>query len=143
MRARVRTKDAQPKEAGKIPGLIDPSSQTASQLQAAFETFNDAASRFGDRFESLEKRVAELNLELEEANSQLRHNLEEKQKMENYLSTLLESLPIGVIGVDVKGAISSCNRQARCGRCSATVTTPCTDWLPIRAASRSASCDIE
>jgi PAS domain S-box-containing protein len=60
----------------------------------------------------LEKRIRELNVEIEEANGKLRRNLQEKEKVQAYLSTLLESLPVGVIGTDRRGNIHSCNRRA-------------------------------
>jgi signal transduction histidine kinase len=101
--------------AGQVPpapstGKISP--ETVAQLQEAFRTFNEASQRFGDQYARLENRIAELNLELEEANARLRENLREKQRVQDYLSTLLESLPIGVIGADPRGRVTSCNRRA-------------------------------
>lgn len=86
--------------------------EALAQLQEAFRAFNDASERFAEHYARLESRIAELNLELETANARLRHNLEEKQKMQNYLSTLLESLPVGVIGADWRGRVCSLNRRA-------------------------------
>lgn len=83
------------------------------KLQEAFQVFTEASRRFEDQYAKLESRVQELNLELEAANGRLRENLEEKQKMEAYLSTLLESLPLGVLGVDSKGRICSANRHGQ------------------------------
>ena len=39
-------------------------------------------------------------------------NPEEKEKMQDHLSTLLESLPLGVLGLDRLGRICSLNRRA-------------------------------
>ncbi|HUT24007.1 MAG TPA: ATP-binding protein [Sumerlaeia bacterium] len=96
--------------AGASTGRISP--EAVSQLQEAFRIFNEASLRFGDHYARLEKRIAELNLEIEEANARLRENLREKQRVQDYLSTLLESLPIGVIGADPGGRVTSCNRRA-------------------------------
>ncbi|MBN1866122.1 PAS domain-containing protein [Candidatus Sumerlaeota bacterium] len=86
--------------------------QAAAQLQEAFRVFTDASTRFSQHYALLEGRVAQLNLELEEANARLRLNLMEKQKVQEYLSALVESLPIGVIGTSPKGVVESCNRRA-------------------------------
>lgn len=80
------------------------------QLQEAFHVFNSASATFTEQYGRLEARIAELNLELEQANARLRRNLDEKQTMQEYLSTLLESLPVGVIGADSAGNVTSMNR---------------------------------
>ena len=86
--------------------------ETYSQLQEAFQQFNDAAARFQEQYAKLETRVAELNLELDAANKRLTSNLREKQKVQDYLATLLESLPVGVLGLDGAGRVLSSNRRA-------------------------------
>lgn len=91
-------------------GALPP--EAAAQLREAFEVFNEATATFTTQYARLERRVAELNLELESANRRLRSNLAEKERVEAYLSTLLESLPVGVVGVDVEGRVCSANRAA-------------------------------
>ncbi|MFP4579626.1 MAG: sensor histidine kinase [Candidatus Sumerlaeia bacterium] len=86
--------------------------EALQQLQEAFQVFTEASSRFEEHYARLESRIAELNLELESANAKLRRNLDEKQKMQDYLSTILESLPMGVLGLDEAGVIQSCNQSA-------------------------------
>jgi len=83
-----------------------------AQLEEAFRVFNDVSATFTDQYAKLEQRIKDLNLELEDANEQLRMNLEERRRMEEYLSTLLESLPTGVIGVSADGRVHSLNRAA-------------------------------
>jgi len=89
-----------------------PGEESRSQLEEAFRVFTEASAKFEEHYARLEKRIAELNLELEEANGKLREHLEEKQRVYDYLTTLLESLPVGVIGLDPDGRIRSCNRRA-------------------------------
>lgn len=94
---------------GSMPSM---SPEAVALLQEAFRSFNEASSKFGDHYAQLERRIQDLNLELETANQRLRQNLLEKERVESYLSTLLESLPIGVIGLDPSSCIHSCNRSA-------------------------------
>ncbi len=83
-----------------------------TQLEEAFRAFNDATASFTRQYSYLEKRISDLNVELEEANNRLRQKLEENERMQGYLSTLLESLPIGVVGADRQGGVCSLNRRA-------------------------------
>ena len=92
---------------GRNGGKLRP--EAFSQLREAFQVFNNASNSFVEQYGLLEKRIAELNIELETANARLRRNLDEKQKMQNHLSTLLESLPVGVIAVDCEGFVCSLN----------------------------------
>lgn len=91
---------------------VDCGPEAISQLREAFQVFNNASASFTEQYALLEKRIAELNVELEDANARLRENLEEKQKMQTHLSTLLECLPVGVVGVDRRGRVCSLNRCA-------------------------------
>ena len=89
-----------------------PAPEAVSLLQEAFHAFNEASGRFSEHFARLENRIQELNVELEETNAKLRANLREKEKVQAYLSTLLESLPVGVLGISSDGAVHSCNKRA-------------------------------
>jgi signal transduction histidine kinase len=100
--------------AGSVEVEIAARAETASlaQLREAFQAFTEASTRFEEHYARLERRIAELNLELEGANAKLRSNLAEKQRMQEYLSTLLESLPMGVVGLDCENRIRSRNAAA-------------------------------
>jgi len=97
---------------GAPGGAMPVSPEAFNQLQEAFRAFSDASVVVAEHYARLESRLAQLNVELEEANARLHHNLAENQKMRDYLSTLLESLPVGVIGVDGSGRVCSLNRRA-------------------------------
>ncbi|MFW6286592.1 MAG: histidine kinase dimerization/phospho-acceptor domain-containing protein, partial [Candidatus Sumerlaeota bacterium] len=89
-----------------------PPTEVYAQLEEAFRVFNDVSASFTEQYSKLEQRIKELNVELEDANEQLRANLEERRRMEEYLSTLLESLPTGVIGLSAAARVHSLNRAA-------------------------------
>ena len=81
-------------------------------LNRAIKSFNGAAQKFGKYYKDLEIRVKELNVELKEKNAELELNLEEKEKVKNYLNNILESLNTGVVVADQKGKINIFNRAA-------------------------------
>ena len=81
-------------------------------LNSAIESFNKASQKFGEYYSALEIRVEELDLELKEKNEELKLNLEEKEKVKNYLNNILESLSTGVVVVDQKGRINTFNQAA-------------------------------
>lgn len=95
----------------KVDFDVSKGGKGAQQLQAAFRAFMQASERFEKQYACLEDRVAELNLELEEANTRLTRNLRQKELMQDYLSTLLETLPVGVLGLDQHHQIRSCNEK--------------------------------
>ncbi len=81
-------------------------------LNRTIESFNGAAFRFELYYRHLEKRVEELNLELEKKNAELERNLKEKEEAKDYLRNILESLTAGVVVINLKGTVSTFNRAA-------------------------------
>ena len=81
-------------------------------LSRTIESFNGAAYKFETYYRHLEKRVEELDLELEKKNVELRKNLKEKEEAQNYLGNILESLTTGVVVIDLDGHITTFNRAA-------------------------------
>ena len=81
-------------------------------LSGAIDSFNGAASRFEKHYQSLEQRIKELNIELENKNKVLEKNLREKEEVRNHLRNILESVATGVVVVDLKGNITTFNRAA-------------------------------
>lgn len=94
--------------------LFEPDENTAGidLLSRTIESFNGAANRFETYYRHLEKRVAELNLELDRKNAELEKNLWEKEKAQNYLRNILESLTTGIVVIDLRGTITTFNRAA-------------------------------
>ncbi len=83
-----------------------------AKLQEAFAAFNEVTGKLSQQYQALEERVRELNVELEDKNRQLEHNLQEKERIQNYLQNILASVEAGVLVVDHEGVITSFNRGA-------------------------------
>ncbi|MBI5683235.1 MAG: PAS domain S-box protein [Deltaproteobacteria bacterium] len=73
-------------------------STDVSALISAFNTFESASRTLESYYKGLEKRVEDLNLELAEKN--------------NYLTGLIEALPVGIIVTDNSGRIATVNKLA-------------------------------
>ena len=83
-----------------------------NNLIQVFEYFNKATDEFKGAYRKLEKRVAELNIELNQKNRDLMTSLEEVNHLKNYQSSILEEMSAGVICTDIKGKITIFNRSA-------------------------------
>jgi signal transduction histidine kinase len=94
--------------------LVVDSQQTgeASLLLEAFEVFTQASSSLESSFSILQAKVQKLTEELESKNLELERSLQEKQEAQNYLRTILERLPCGVLVLDENGNVSLCNPMA-------------------------------
>lgn len=93
------------------PARIAP--EEAARLAEAFRLFNAASAELTEAYGALEKQVASLTEELAEANGELRRQYEEKARLTDRLSTLLNQLPAGVVVVDGKGEIEQANPAAQ------------------------------
>ncbi|MDY6844390.1 MAG: ATP-binding protein [Thermodesulfobacteriota bacterium] len=81
-------------------------------LSEAFVSFSGAATKFERHYHKLESRVKELDVELKNKNSELEKNLKEKEEVKNHLHDILESLPTGLVVIDLRGKIVTFNRAA-------------------------------
>ena len=86
----------------QVPG------ETGLLLQA-FEMFTQASSSLESAFSQLQERAQRLTEELEAKNLELERSLREKEEAQNYLRTILERLPCGVVVLDNKGKLTLCN----------------------------------
>jgi PAS domain S-box-containing protein len=99
-------------------GLMeDPTQEDKKQkelevLRAAFQSFNETTQHLQKSYETLQERIQDLNLELEQKNLELESNLQEKEKVKNYLHNILESLTSGVIVVDENQTITTLSQTA-------------------------------
>jgi len=84
----------------------------ARLLREAFEVFAQASSSLETAFHELRERARKLSEELEQKNRQLEESLREKEEAQNYLKTILERLPCGVLVLDEAGDLALCNRLA-------------------------------
>jgi PAS domain S-box-containing protein len=81
-------------------------------LRAAFQSFNETTQHLQKSYETLQERIKDLNLELEKKNLELESNLQEKEKVKNYLHNILESLTSGVIVVDENQVVTTLSQTA-------------------------------
>lgn len=78
-------------------------------LNNAILSFNRKAQELERSYMLLHEQVKNLNLELEEKNAQLEKNLKEKEDVKNFLSSIIESLPTGILVTDLSGQPLFCN----------------------------------
>ncbi|HEX29477.1 TPA: PAS domain-containing protein [Candidatus Poribacteria bacterium] len=76
-----------------------------SLLREAFDSFNRAVDRLSSSYSELERKVAQLKEELARENA-------EKEKLRGYLESILNSIDLGVIAVNVEGRVIFFNRAA-------------------------------
>lgn len=81
-------------------------------LQAAFQSFDEAAHTLQQSYSALTARVEEMDAELAQSNEALRRQLVDNEAMRVRLDGILESLSTGVVVVDERGIITRSNRAA-------------------------------
>ena len=84
----------------------------AGPVDEALERFNQMSRQITDSYRTLEERVNELAGRLSSEERRRRDELEERERVANRLSTLLDVLPAGVVVLDSQGVISQCNPAA-------------------------------
>jgi len=83
-----------------------------NQLNDAFEIFNKVSGNLVEAYENLEKKVSQLNIELEKKNEELSRTLTEVDSVKNHLNNILESMNMGVVVINIDGLITIFNRAA-------------------------------
>jgi PAS domain S-box-containing protein len=94
---------------------LKPETQVAGEtglLLQAFEMFTQASSSLESAFSQLQARAQKLTEELEAKNLELERSLREKEEAQNYLRTILERLPCGVVVLDNNGRLTLHNPMA-------------------------------
>lgn len=87
-------------------------SRDPAELNSAFEQFNQLSQQLEDSYRILEDRVCELNGQLANESESRLKELAEKEKLANRLEKLVELLPGGVIVLDQRGRVVTCNPVA-------------------------------
>ena len=82
------------------------------QLERAFQTFNRLSNQLQSSYQDLERRVAALTLELEEARRGREEEARNARHLAERLELLLTTLPGGVAVVDSSGVIQETNPAA-------------------------------
>ena len=86
--------------------------EKASELQHAFDLFNQVSAELTQAYEALQQRVASLTAELAVANGELRKQYLEKQALSERLTRLVNALPAGVLVIDAEGRVGEANPAA-------------------------------
>lgn len=81
-------------------------------LEAAFQSFDQAAQTLQQSYGTLTRRVEQMDLELAQSNGALRQQLRDNEAMRTHLDGILESLETGVVVLDDAGLITRCNVSA-------------------------------
>ncbi|MDT8428961.1 MAG: ATP-binding protein [Pseudomonadales bacterium] len=102
---------AQLREDSPGTGPVDDLSQPEA-LRLAFQAFSDLSGRLSASYQVLEKRVYQLNREIEQANVQRLRELEAKGRIAGRLENLLQLLPGGVIVLNHQGRVCESNAAA-------------------------------
>ena len=97
--------------------LIDNPPQHTAQmdpaaLAEAFRLFNEASGELSRAYDGLQAQVAQLTVELAQANGELRRQYQEKAALTERLGTLLAALPAGVVVLDGQGTVDEANPAA-------------------------------
>ena len=87
--------------------------QGLESFSAAADKLQDSFKRTREQVYALQREVDEKNRALDEKNQELERNLFEKEKVKNYLASIFESLPVGVLVTDLEGAVTSVNRAGQ------------------------------
>ncbi|MDR1648063.1 MAG: PAS domain-containing protein [Zoogloeaceae bacterium] len=85
----------------------------AEELQRAFDHFNRVSAELTHAYAALQRKVDSLTEELAVANGELRRQYEEKERLSERLSRLLNALPAGVVVLDGQARITEANPTAR------------------------------
>ncbi len=101
-----------PESDNAVAAAGSPAAGDARLLLEAFETFTQASSSLESAFQQLRERARRLSEELAAKNRELKKSLQEKEEAQNYLRTILESLPCGVLVLEGTERLSLCNPTA-------------------------------
>jgi PAS domain S-box-containing protein len=85
---------------GRNPGTENVRLDKVTTLKRSFEDFNLVTRKLQEAFASLELKFEGINRELEDKNIRLEKAVDEKDRVKNYLQSILESLTTGVIVTD-------------------------------------------
>lgn len=85
---------------------------TLNKLEQAFDVFNQVSADLGSSYRVLESQVNALRQELAASNSARVKELTAKEQLAAKLTALMDSLPGGVISLDVSGTVTDENPAA-------------------------------
>ena len=95
----------------KVTALF-PEDRSVNAVDQALELFNRMSRQITDNYRTLESRVNQLSGELTAEARQRQQELEEKERLADRLTTLLDVMPAGVVVIDGQGMVVQCNPAA-------------------------------
>ena len=87
--------------------------QSPRQLADAFSEFISASSLLEGSYRDLQREVGHLGTELAERNAALTRSLAENESMRGVLQQVIESMPCGVLVLDIAGNVVTINPEGR------------------------------
>ncbi|MBD3320914.1 MAG: PAS domain S-box protein [Chitinivibrionales bacterium] len=92
--------------------MADLPPEALKMLQTAFADFEERAEKLSNAYAAMQEDFRKINIELDKKNEELAASLARRQEIQTYLSSILESMNNGVIGIDIAGTITHFNRAA-------------------------------
>ena len=86
---------------------------SSGSLGEASSSLSQLKEQLADTYQGLEQRLEHLNGELQEARSERRNELAEKERLADRLQSLLNALPAAVVVVDGRGRVQELNPAAQ------------------------------
>lgn len=81
-------------------------------LTDAFQAFNQLSEHLADSYQTLERRVADLDAQLNTARDERMAEWQEKERLASRQQALLAALPAGVVVLDAQGRVQEANPAA-------------------------------
>jgi nitrogen fixation/metabolism regulation signal transduction histidine kinase len=89
-----------------------PAPEVFEALQGAFIDFQQRAEKLSAAYSNMQRDFKKINLELDAKNAQLAESLKKQEEMQVYLTSILESMNNGVVGIDTVGNVTHFNPAA-------------------------------
>lgn len=81
-------------------------------LESSFVEFQTRADTLASAYATMQEQFKKVNLELDRTNRELAESLARQEETQTHLSSILESMNNGVVGVDITGTITQFNAAA-------------------------------
>jgi len=79
----------------------------------AFESFKIASQSLESSYLELQEKASKLDLELKQKNIELTENLIEKERVKNFMQSILDSIDVGLIALNEEGEVEFINNSCR------------------------------